>query len=236
MKTILIIEDDAAIAKGLEEAFKAEHFAVLTAGTGEKGFRMATQNSVDIITLDLKLPDRNGEDVCRDLRQKGITTPILVLSSKKEEMDKVLLLETGADDYVTKPFGIRELMARVKTLLRRRSDVVNDVEEYAFGDVEIDFRKQEATKRKKPVKLSTKEFDILRFLVTHEGIVVTRDMLLNEVWGYETFPTTRTVDNYILSLRKKLEANPSTPKHILTVHTSGYKFLKNSRHETVDRC
>jgi len=231
MKTILVIEDDTAIAKGLEEAFTAEHFRVLSAETGEKGFRLAMQNTVDLITLDLKLPDRNGEDVCRDLRAKGVTAPILVLSSKKEEMDKVLLLEIGADDYVTKPFGVRELMARVKALLRRRSEVAKEIDEYSFGDVDIDFRKQEATKRKKLLKLSAKEFEILKFFIVHEGLVVTRDMLLNEVWGYETFPTTRTVDNYILSLRKKLEDDPSTPRYLLTVHTAGYKFVKEASYD-----
>ena len=179
-----------------------------------------------MITLDLKLPDRSGADICRELRAAGIVAPILVLSSKKEEMDKVLLLEIGADDYVTKPFSVRELMARVKALLRRHTELKKDVAEYSFGTVYVDFRKQEVTKGKKALSLSAKELEILKYLIVHEGEVVTRERLLNDVWGYETFPTTRTVDNYILALRKKLEDTPSKPKHVLTIHTAGYKFMK----------
>jgi DNA-binding response OmpR family regulator len=226
MKTVLVIEDDAAIAHGLEEALTGEHYKVLTALTGEKGLSLAKGNAVDMITLDLKLPDRSGADICRELRAAGIVAPILVLSSKKEEMDKVLLLEIGADDYVTKPFSVRELMARVKALLRRHTELKKDVEEYSFGTVYVDFRKQEATKGKKALSLSAKELEILKYLIIHEGEVVTRERLLNDVWGYETFPTTRTVDNYILALRKKLEDAPSKPKHVLTIHTAGYKFMK----------
>jgi DNA-binding response OmpR family regulator len=226
MKTVLVIEDDAAIAHGLEEALTGEHYKVLTALTGEKGLSLAKGNAVDMITLDLKLPDRSGADICRELRAAGIVAPILVLSSKKEEMDKVLLLEIGADDYVTKPFSVRELMARVKALLRRHTELKKDVEEYSFGTVYVDFRKQEVTKGKKALSLSAKELEILKYLIIHEGEVVTRERLLNDVWGYETFPTTRTVDNYILALRKKLEDTPSKPKHVLTIHTAGYKFMK----------
>jgi DNA-binding response OmpR family regulator len=226
MKTVLVIEDDAAIAHGLQEALTGEHYKVLTALTGEKGLSLAKGNAVDMITLDLKLPDRSGADICRELRAAGIVAPILVLSSKKEEMDKVLLLEIGADDYVTKPFSVRELMARVKALLRRHTELKKDVEEYSFGTVYVDFRKQEVTKGKKALSLSAKELEILKYLIIHEGEVVTRERLLNDVWGYETFPTTRTVDNYILALRKKLEDTPSKPKHVLTIHTAGYKFMK----------
>jgi DNA-binding response OmpR family regulator len=226
MKTVLVIEDDAAIAHGLEEALTGEHYKVLTALTGEKGLSLAKGNAVDMITLDLKLPDRSGADICRELRAAGIVAPILVLSSKKEVMDKVLLLEIGADDYVTKPFSVRELMARVKALLRRHTELKKDVEEYSFGTVYVDFRKQEVTKGKKALSLSAKELEILKYLIIHEGEVVTRERLLNDVWGYETFPTTRTVDNYILALRKKLEDTPSKPKHVLTIHTAGYKFMK----------
>jgi DNA-binding response OmpR family regulator len=172
------------------------------------------------------LPERNGQDICRDLRRDGIGTPILMLTSKNQEMDKVLGLELGADDYVTKPFSIRELIARIHALLRRNSPIKKEIKEYAFGDVEIDFKKQEALKSKKPLKLSTREFEILKYFVQREGEVVTREMLLNEIWGYEIFPTTRTIDNFILSLRKKIEDNHSSPKHLLTIHTSGYKFVK----------
>jgi DNA-binding response OmpR family regulator len=172
------------------------------------------------------LPGKDGMEICRELRKDGINTPILMLTSKKEEMDKVLGLELGADDYVTKPFSVRELKARVKALLRRKAEIKKDLEEYSFGSIHIDFKKQEAMKKNKHLKLSSREFEILKYLILHEGEVVTRDMLLDDVWGYENFPTTRTVDNYILSLRKKIEENPSKPKHLLTVHTSGYKFVK----------
>lgn len=226
MKTILIIEDDAAIVKGVEEALTAEHFKVIAAATGEKGRALAQRENIDLILLDLKLPDKNGEDICRELRAEGVNTPILMLTSKAGELDIVLGLEIGADDYVTKPFSLRELVARVKALLRRQGELEKDVTEYSFADVHIDFKRNEVFRSKVPVNLTVRELEILKFLIRHEGEVVTRDMLLNEVWGYETFPTTRTVDNFILSLRKKLEHDGSTPKHLLTVHTAGYKFVR----------
>jgi DNA-binding response OmpR family regulator len=206
MSTILVIEDDPSIARGIQLALEAEHFKVLVAGTGEKGYSLVHRSSVDLITLDLVLPDMNGEEICRDLRKNGVAVPILMLTSKGEEMDKVMGLEIGADDYMTKPFSTRELVARVKALL--------------------DFRKQEALKGKTAVKLSVREFEVLKYLALHEGEVVTRDMLLDDVWGYEHFPTTRTVDNYILSLRKKIEDDPANPEHLVTVHTAGYKLVR----------
>jgi DNA-binding response OmpR family regulator len=226
MKTILIIEDDVAILKGLEDALTEEHFNVLTATNGARGYAMAKRENIDLIILDLMLPEKNGLEICRDLRKDGINTPILMLTSKNQEMDKVLGLEIGADDYVTKPFSIRELIARIHALLRRKSPIKKEIDEYAFGDIEIDFKKQEALKNKKLLKLSSREFDILKYFVQREGEVVTREMLLDDVWGYEHFPTTRTIDNFILSLRKNIEDNHSSPKHLLTVHTSGYKFVK----------
>jgi DNA-binding response OmpR family regulator len=226
MKTVLVIDDDAAIARGVQEVLAAENLKVLVANTGQKGYNLAKQENVDLIILDLKLPDKSGEDICRDLRKEGVDTPILMLTSKKKEVDQVVGFEIGADDYVTKPFSTSVLVARVRALLRRKGEVVKKIEEYAFGDVYLDFHRQEATKAKKPVKLSSREFDVMQYLIQHEGEVVTREMLLNEVWGYEQFPTTRTVDNYILSLRRKLEDSPSDPRHLLTIHTSGYKFVK----------
>jgi len=226
MKNLLVIEDDVAISKGLEEALTNEHFHVVTTTSGEKGYQIARRENIDLILLDLKLPDKNGEEICRDLRKDGINTPILMLTSKKQEMDKVLGLEIGADDYMTKPFSIRELVARIKALLRRKGEIKKEIEEYAFGVITVDFRKQETVRDNKPVKLSAKEYEVLRYFVAHEGEVVTREMLLDDVWGYEQFPTTRTVDNYILSIRKKLEKDPAKPRHLLTVHTSGYKFVK----------
>ncbi len=226
MKTILVIEDDMAIARGLQEVLTEEHFAVQLAQTGVKGLSTAKRENIDLIILDLKLPDKNGEDICRELRADGVDTPIMMLTSKKKENDKVMGLEIGADDYMTKPFSTRELVARIRALLRRKSEIRKEIEEYAFGDIEVDFRKQEVLKKKKIVRLSVKEIDILKYFIQHEGEVVTRDMLLNDIWGYEKFPTTRTVDNYVLSLRKKIEDDPAAPLHLLTVHTAGYKFVK----------
>lgn len=226
MKKILVVEDDPAILKGLEATLRGEHYEVITAMDGEKCHRIVREEKLDLIILDIMLPKKHGFDVCRDLRKEGFNAPVLILTSKKEEMDKVLGLELGADDYVTKPFSIRELVARVKALLRRSGDIKKDVEEYNLGSVHIDFKKQEAFKNKSPIKLSSKEFDVLKYFIQHEGEVISREMLLDDVWGYDNYPTTRTVDNYILSLRKKFEDTPNEPKHIITVHTSGYKFIK----------
>ncbi len=170
------------------------------------------------------LPLMNGEEVCRSLRNEGINTPILILTSKKEETNKVLALELGADDYVTKPFSLLELQARIKAILRRQNRETEKINGLSFGNVKLNFKKHEATKKGKPIDLSEREYKVLKYMVEHRGEVVTRDMLLDEVWGYEAFPTTRTVDNYILSIRHKIEDVPARPKFILTVHTSGYKF------------
>jgi DNA-binding response OmpR family regulator len=226
MKRILIVEDDPAILRGLSDNLTEEHYEVYVAADGQKGYEMGKRENIDLIILDIVLPKMNGQEVCRSLRNDGVQTPILMLTSKKHEMDKVLGLELGADDYMTKPFSIRELHARIKALLRRHVTLQKDIDVYTFGDVTIDFKKFEVKKGKKDIKLTTKEFRILKFIINHEGNVVSRSMLLNEVWGYDVFPTTRTVDNYILGLRKKLEDNSARPKHIVTVHTTGYKFVK----------
>ena len=226
MKTILIIEDDPAIQQGLHEALTEDHFSVVSSTDGEKGYQMAKRETVALIILDLMLPNKNGREICADLRAVGVQTPILMLTSKKQEMDKVLGLEIGADDYMTKPFSLRELIARVKALLRRQSEIQSTINETHFGDVHVDFGKQEGAKGKKKLKLSAKEFQLLKYFVEREGKVISRNMLLDDVWGYDVTPTTRTVDNYILSLRKKIETVPSKPQHLLTVHTAGYKFVK----------
>ena len=227
MKTVLVIEDDAAIVSGLEAILKAEHFKVIPALTGERGFGYANREPVDLIILDLKLPDINGEDICRNLRKNGNNTPILVLTSKKQEIDQVLLLEMGADDYVMKPFSSQVLVARIHALLRRKAEISKEITDYAFGDVKVDFRKQEASKGKKALHLTTKEYKVLHYLVQHSPDVVTRDMLLSDVWGYtaDNAPSTRTVDNCILQLRKKIEDNHERPRHLMTIPTAGYKFV-----------
>jgi DNA-binding response OmpR family regulator len=226
MKRILVIEDDPAIQKGLKESLEQEHYEVITAADGLKGFQMSQRENIDLIILDIMLPGKNGQEICIELRKLGINTPIMMLTSKKHETDKVLGLELGADDYVTKPFSLRELHARIKALLRRKAEINKDLEEIVFGTITVDFKKQEAIKKGKRLELSAKEFEILKYFAQREGTVISRTVLLNDVWGYEVYPTTRTVDNYILSLRKKIEDDPSKPKHLLTIHTSGYKFIK----------
>lgn len=226
MKKILIIEDDPAISNGLEEILKTENYDIICEENGESGFRTAQNSNPDLIILDLMLPGKNGLDICKDLRQGGNNVLILMLTSKTDEMDKVLGLEMGADDYVTKPFSIRELIARIKALMRRRIEIEKDIEKFNFDNIVLDFKRMEANKKNKQLKMSLKEFEILKFFIKHEGEVVSRDKLLDEVWGYDNYPTTRTVDNFILMLRKKIEDNPSVPRHILTFHSVGYKFVK----------
>jgi len=227
MKRILLIEDDPAISKGLRISLEEEHYQVFTASDGEDGYQFAQEKSFDLIILDLMLPGKNGQEICRELRGQGDKTPIIMLTSKKEESDKVLGLELGADDYVTKPFSVREFQARIKALLRRTSQEEKTGQDSCFfGSVHIDFKRQEAIKNNQPIKLSVKELEILRFFIDHEQEVVHRDLLLNEVWGYDIFPTTRTVDTFILNLRKKIEDDPAHPRHLITIHGAGYKFLK----------
>ena len=226
MKRILIIEDDPAILKGLQAGLEEEHYRILSESDGEKGYQLAQLENIDLIILDLMLPSKNGEDICKDLRHKGIQTPIIMLTSKSDELNKVLGLELGADDYVTKPFSIRELKARIKAHLRRDATKKKEIDVFSFADVHLDFKKQEASRGNTSLKLSAKEFEIMKLLIQYEGEVVSRDVLLTEIWGYEVFPTTRTVDNYILNLRKKIENDPANPKHLLTMHKSGYKFVK----------
>jgi DNA-binding response OmpR family regulator len=226
MKKILIVEDDPAVVRGLETALRTEHYEIATATDGQKGYEAASAENVDLIILDLMLPSKSGLDVLRDLRRDGVNTAVLILTSRSQEMDKVLGLELGADDYVTKPFSVKELQARIRALLRRQAVVEREISEYSFGDMYFDFKKKEAQKNKKAVRLTVREFEVLKYLIQHEGEVVTRDMLLDDVWGYDATPTTRTVDNYILSIRKKVEQDPANPTHILTIHTAGYKFVR----------
>jgi DNA-binding response OmpR family regulator len=226
MKKILIIEDDPATLTGIEETLKEEHFDVSTVMSGQMGYEKAKEGKYDLIILDLMLPEKNGIDICKDLRKDGVSTPILMLTAKKEEIDKVIGLEIGADDYVTKPFSIRELVARVKALLRRPQEIRPEVEEYSFDNIYLNFKKQEAKKGNNPVELSVMEFKVMKYFIQREGEVIERNKLLDEVWGYENYPSTRTVDNFILNLRKKIEDDHSNPKHLLTIHGAGYKFVK----------
>ena len=229
MNRILIIEDDPAILKGLEISLRGEHYEVITATDGEKGYGMAKSRRVDLIILDIMLPGKNGYDICRDLRKDGFTSPILMLTSKKEVVDQVVGLKIGADDYMVKPFSQQVLVARIETLLRRQTAIKQEIETCNFDDISIDFKKMESTKNGKPLQLSVKEYEILRYVIEREGEPVTRDMLLTDVWGYgnvEAIPTTRTIDTHILSLRKKIEDDPANPRHLLTIPKKGYKFVR----------
>ena len=225
MTNILIIEDDAAIATGLKTVMESEDYGVTICNDGIIGYENALKTKFDFMILDINLPGKNGIDICRDLRDKDLNLPILMLTSRKEEIDKVVGLEVGADDYLTKPFSVKELIARVKAILRRVEGNFKKFEEYQFGNVYVNFVKQEATKDGKEIRLTTMEYKILHYFICHKGEVITREKLLDEVWGYDAFPTTRTVDNYILALRKKIEDNPSSPDFLKTVYTSGYKFV-----------
>jgi DNA-binding response OmpR family regulator len=225
MSRILVVEDDPAILRGLADNLKFESHEVLTATDGETGYRLLREKKPDLIILDLMLPKLSGYEICRKLRSEGLTTPILMLTARGEEADRILGLDLGADDYVTKPFSVRELMARVRALLRRAHPPKALPDELRFDDVVVDFRRYEARKGRKTLEMTRKEFGVLRLLAARAGEVVTRDDLLNEVWGYENYPTTRTVDNHIALLRSKLEQDPSQPQHLLTVHGVGYKFV-----------
>jgi DNA-binding response OmpR family regulator len=219
---ILIIEDEPDLLRGLALNLKAEGYGVLTASRGDLGLEQALRDRPELVLLDIMLPGMNGLDVCRELRRQGFDAPIIMLTAKAEEVDRVVGLEIGADDYVTKPFGIRELLARIRARLRRHVPVAAGLR---LGPVEIDFDKHEATRAGQRVELTGKEFDVLRLLARHRGEIVTRDRLLEEVWGYETYPTTRTVDNHILRLRQKLEEDPSNPRYILSIYGEGYKLV-----------
>ncbi|MFH0992589.1 MAG: response regulator transcription factor [bacterium] len=226
MKKILIVEDDTAILRGLKDNLQAEHFEISASSDGTEGLMMGKRKKFDLIILDVMLPGINGFDVCKQLRTAGVQTPIIMLTGRGEEVDKVLGLELGADDYVTKPFSIKELIARVKALLRRQTEVQSEIDETDIGQVHVDFKKQEAARGNKQLKLSSKEFELLKYFVQHEGEVISRAQLLDDVWGFEVTPSTRTVDNYILSIRKKIEINPAKPKHLVTIHTAGYKLCR----------
>jgi two-component system, OmpR family, alkaline phosphatase synthesis response regulator PhoP len=222
---ILLVEDEAGLILTLTDRLVAEGFSVKSATDGESGLNMALSENFDLMILDVMLPKKNGYDVCRDLRQKSINTPILMLTAKGEILDKVLGLKLGADDYLTKPFEVIELMARIEALLRRSPKTLNNSpNSFNFGDVEIDFKRAEVSKNSQTIELSAMEFKLLQFLIENRGAVHSRNQLLDEVWGYDAMPSTRTVDVHIAWLRQKLEDNPKYPQFIQTVHGLGYKF------------
>jgi DNA-binding response OmpR family regulator len=227
MSRILVIEDDRAILRGLADNLEFESHEVLSATDGAQGYAMIREQKPDLVILDLMLPKMSGYEICRKARAEGNTTPILMLTARGEETDRVLGLDLGADDYVTKPFSVPELLARIRALLRRAHDfhAGSLPDELRFDDVIIDFKRFEARKGAEELKMSRKEYGVLRLLAARTGEVVTRDDLLNEVWGYDQYPTTRTVDNHIASLRAKIEEDPAQPRRLITMHGVGYKLV-----------
>ena len=222
--TILIIEDDPRMQKVLRRIFVEEHYTVLVAGDGQTGMDLFRTERPLAVVLDLILPGIPGRELCQKFKAISSETPIIVLSAISEVVDKVLLLELGADDYVTKPFSPRELTARIQAAIRRQRKPTR-AEIFRFADCEVDFKSMTARRNRLPVSLTAHEFKLLKYFTENIDRVLTRELLLNEVWGYNSYPTTRTVDNQILKLRQKLETNPADPKHILTIYGAGYKFV-----------
>ena len=226
MHKILVVDDEEDIVRGLDINLSAEGYGIRKAKDGKTALNLAFQENPHIVLLDVMMPGMNGLDVCRELRRKGFGGGVIMLTAKAEEIDRVVGLEIGADDYLTKPFSMRELSARIRIHLRNRPASVNEgPTHYLIGDVEIDFATFTSTRQGKVVPMTSREFDILRLLIRHRGEVITRDRLLDEVWGYDTYPTTRTVDNHILKLRKKIEDDWTQPRHILSIYGEGYKLV-----------
>ncbi len=224
MKTILIIEDDISILRGLKDNLEYEGYSVVTETNGKKGLQLALEKNPDLLLLDIMLPGINGYEICKRVKKEKPKLPIIMITARGSEMDKVSGLDIGADDYVTKPFSIPELMARIRAVLRRFNPTKKILDQFEFGNIKINFKKFQAFNGNQEIKLSSKEFAILKYFIEHEGEAVHRHDLLNEVWGFEAMPTTRTVDNFILDLRKKLEENPSEPEYIVSVRGIGYRF------------
>lgn len=224
-KRILLVEDEPSLVITITDRLRSEGYQIKSAGDADSALREIVDAAHDLVILDVMLPGRSGFDVCQEVRQRGIGIPILMLTARAQVVDRVVGLKIGADDYLTKPFEMAELLARVEALLRRaRMPIARTAANYAFGDVEVDFRAAEVFRRGARVPLSALEFKLLAYLVEHRGTVVTREELLDQVWGYNATPFTRTVDVHIASLRQKLEEKPSRPTFILTAHRLGYRF------------
>ena len=221
---ILLVEDELGLRMTLSDRLRSEGYRVETASNGDDGLQSARQGGFDALILDVMLPGKSGFDICRDLRQHGDSTPILMLTARGQTADKVLGLKTGADDYLTKPFETLELLARIEALLRRRGAPSTGTS-FQFDDVRVDFRSTEVRRGDEQLQLSAKEFQLLKYFIEHRGVTLSREVLLHEVWGYESTPSTRTVDVHVAWLRQKIEEDPKKPKLILTVHGMGYKFV-----------
>ena len=224
MKRLLLVEDEAGLVLTLTDRLTREGYDVQSTSDGESGLARATTEPFDLVLLDVMLPRLGGLDVLRELRKHGVDTPVIMLTARSQLVDKVVGLKLGADDYVTKPFAMAELLARVEAKLRRAPATPQPLDGHQFGDIRIDFRRAEVTRAGVALDLSAREFQLLRYFVEHRGATLTRDELLNEVWGYHAMPSTRTVDVHVAWLRQKIEPNPRHPQYILTVHGMGYKF------------
>lgn len=222
---ILVIEDDRAVQKALRRLFEGEGFVVEVAANGTEGLEMFRAAPPSVLVLDLSLPGVPGQDICREINQVAPSLPIIILSARTEVMDKVLLLELGAHDYVTKPFSPRELLARVRTAMRRRATQAPLADTFSFGDVKVDFTRMELWREGALVPMTSQEFKVLKFMIQNPERVLSREELLNQVWGYKNYPSTRTVDNHILRLRQKVEKDSANPMHFRTVYSAGYKFV-----------
>jgi len=225
-RRILLVEDEPSLVLTVSDRLVSEGYRVETVGDGEEAVALAETGAFDLILLDVMLPGKNGFDVCRDLRQRGMQVPILMLTARTQVVDRVVGLKLGADDYLSKPFEMIELLARIEALLRRaRAPLSGAGDSYAFGDVQVDFRRAEVRRNGQLLSLSALELRLLRHFIENRGLVLSRDELLDRVWGYDATAVTRTVDVHVASLRQKIEANPSRPQHVLTVHRLGYKFV-----------
>ena len=222
---ILLVEDEPGVRLTVEDRLKSEGYAVECAVDGDEGSKRATSEAFDLVILDVMLPKRSGFDVCRDIRQRGLDTPVLMLTARTQVTDRVVGLKLGADDYLMKPFAMAELLARIEARLRRKEAHAPRPGAYRFGDVVVDFRKAEVEREGRELRVSAKEFQLLRYFIENKGATLSRDELLDHVWGYEAMPSTRTVDVHVAWLRRKLEPNPRHPQYILTLHGLGYKFV-----------
>ena len=227
-KHILLVEDDESILFGLQDILDGEGYQISTASNGIDGFKLAAEKSIDLLVLDIMLPGMNGLEICKKIKKEKMALPIIMLTAKSSEIDKISGLDYGADDYITKPFSLSELLARIRAILRRAYPTENNLKRYSFGNVEIDLIKMEAFVNNNEIKLTKKQFAILEYFIHNDGKVVHRHDLLNNIWGYDKTPSTRTVDTFILEIRKKIEENPSNPKHIVSISGVGYKFISGN--------
>jgi len=228
IKHILLVEDDESILFGLQDILEDNGYQISTASNGIEGLKLATEKSIDLLVLDIMLPGMNGLEICKKIKKEKFELPIIMLTAKSSELDKISGLDYGADDYITKPFSLSELLARIRAIFRRVYPEKESLKQYSFGNVKIDFIKMQAFVNDCEIKFTRKEFAILEYLINRAGEVVHRHELLNNIWGYDKSPSTRTVDTFILEIRKKIEETPSNPKHIVSISGVGYRFISGN--------